>query len=53
MQARKSGKNDCGLSEPVSLSTDLTSYTPSETHTYSDLASGVQHIAYVKRLILV
>lgn len=28
-------------SEPGSLSTDLTSYTPSATHIYNDLASGV------------
>ena len=41
-----------GLSEPRSLSTDLTSYTPSKTYTYSDLASGLQHTAYVKCSIL-
>jgi len=41
-----------GSSKPGSLSTDLTSYSPSETHIYSDLASGVQHTAFVKRSIL-
>jgi hypothetical protein len=42
-----------GSSEPGSLSTDLTSYTPSETHHISsDLASVVQHTPYVKRPIL-
>jgi hypothetical protein len=38
---------------PGSLSTNPTSYPPSETHHInSDFASGVQHAAYVKRLIL-
>jgi hypothetical protein len=40
-------------SQPGSLSTDLTSYTPSETHhTSSNLASVVRHTPYVKRPIL-
>jgi hypothetical protein len=39
-------------SKPRSLSTDLTSYLPSKTHIYSDLASRVQHTAFVKRSIL-
>ena len=40
--AATSESGSSGSSEPGSLSTDLTSYTPSETHIYGDLASGVQ-----------
>jgi len=51
--AATSESGSSGSSEPGSLSTDLTSYTPSETHhTSSDLASVVRHTPYVKRPIL-
>lgn len=39
-------------SEAGSSSTNPTSCTPSETNIHSDLPSGVQHTAYVKRSIL-
>jgi hypothetical protein len=51
--AATSESGSSGSSEPGSLSTDQTSYTPSETHVCSDLPSGAQHTAaYVKRSIL-
>jgi hypothetical protein len=50
--AATSDSGSSGSSDPGSLSTDLTSYTPSETPIYNDLASGVQHTAYIKYSIL-
>jgi hypothetical protein len=50
--AATSESGSSGLSEPESLSTDPTNYTPSETHIHSDLLSGVRHTAYIKRSIL-
>lgn len=39
-------------SEPESLSTDPTRYTPSETYIHSDIPSEVQYTAYVERSVL-